>query len=427
MNRRKFVENSSIASLGIMSSAYLPKLKQKEKIKIGVLGYGWFGMRLVKALMRVGGAEIIAVCDIDAEHLQNGADEIEQLQGSRPRAYKNYLELLEQDGLQAILLATPPHWHALQFIAACKKGLDIYCEKPLAYDINEGLAMIMAAKQAGNVVQIGFLQRNNVVLERAKSLIRSGRLGAIHQIDARIHYQPNVGDHTIQSPPPSLDWETWCGPAPKLPYRPSIGHFNWRLEKEYGNGHLVDWGIHHVDFVRKIMDFGTPKSVVANGSNVAHQGKITTPDTLYVKMDFEECPLIWQHRMWGVGELDRNLNSGFTFYGEDATMFGTYQKLIIQPKGKDSKQEIIEAPTKGVLDMNLSNFLAVVQSRDHSQLINPIYDGFQTTATVQLAMMAYYTEGLVKWDDQNNTILENEQAAKLLERPYRAQYKRPNF
>ena len=367
----------------------------------------------------------ISCCDIDTEHLKSVADEIEQKQGSRPTTYKDYQELLDKDDLQAVIIATQPHWHALQFVTACEKGLDIYCCKPLAYDIHEGLAMIKAAKEVDNIVQIGFMQRSNVVGDKIRSLIQEGRLGNIHQIEAQIHYNPNPGDPTIQDPPPSLDWETWCGPAPKLPYRPSIGHFNWRLEKEYGNGHLVDWGIHYIDYLRKTMDLGTPLSVQATGGIVAHKGQITTPDTLQVQMDFDTYPLIWNHRMWGAGDLHPEFNSGYTFHGEEATMYGDFKRLIIQPKGKGKESETIEVPTPGVLGKDLTNFLEAVKSRDKSHILCPIEDGFQSTAAVQLAMISYYTHSKVEWDSEKKTIVDNEQAAKLLARPYRGSYKRP--
>ena len=392
-----------------------------------MIGCGWYGIKLAKAVMGIEGFNLVSLCDIDSEHLKSVANEIEQKQGSRPKAYIDYQELLEKDDLHAVIIATQPHWHALQFIAACEKGLDIYCCKPLAYDIHEGLAMIKAAKEADNIVQIGFMQRSNVVGDKIRSLIKEGRLGNIHQIGAQIHYNPNPGDPTIQDPPPSLDWETWCGPAPKLPYRPSIGHFNWRLEKEYGNGHLVDWGIHYIDYLRKTMDFGTPLSVHATGDIVAHKGQITTPDTLHVRMDFDTYPLIWQHRMWGAGDLHPEFNSGYTFYGDEATMYGDFKRLIIQPKGKGKDSERIDIPTPGVLGKDLTNFLEAVKSRDKTHVLCPIEDGFQSTAAVQLAMISYYTQSKVEWDPEKKTITNNEQAAKLLARPYRGPYRRPQI
>ena len=390
-----------------------------------MIGCGWYGIKLAKTVMNIDGFSMVSLCDIDSVHLKSVADEIERVQGSRPKEYKAYQELLDKDDLQAVIIATQPHWHALQFVAACEKGLDIYCCKPLAYDVYEGLAMIKAAQKADNIVQIGFMQRSNVVGDKIRSLIEEGRLGKIHQIGAQIHYNPNPGDPTIQDPPPSLDWETWCGPAPKLPYRPSIGHFNWRLEKEYGNGHLVDWGIHYIDYLRKTMDLGTPTSVQATGGIVAHKGQITTPDTLHARMDFEDFPIIWQHRMYGAGDLHPEFNSGYTFYGEEATMYGDFKRLIIQPNGKGKSPEAIEVPTKGVMEKDLINFLEAIKSRDKSSILCPIEDGFQSTAAVQLAMISYYTNKKIEWDQEKKTISNDEQAAKLLARPYRGKYKRP--
>lgn len=195
--------------------------------------------------------------------------------------------------------------------------------------------------------------------------------------------------------------------------------------KEYGNGHLVDWGIHYIDYLRMVMDFESPTSVQSTGDIVVHKGKITTPDTLDVRMDFGACPIVWKHRMWGAGDLHPEFNSGYTFYGEEATMYGDFQRLIIQAKGKDKQQEIIDIPTKGVLAKDLINFLEAVRSRDKSSLLCPIEEGFQSTATVQLAMISYYTGSKITWDQENKTITNNSEASKLLARPYRGVYKRP--
>ncbi|HKJ80181.1 MAG TPA: Gfo/Idh/MocA family oxidoreductase, partial [Prolixibacteraceae bacterium] len=296
MKRRSFIQKSSMATAGMVTTFNIPSFKQNKKYKIGLIGCGWYGMVITKSALKTGDVEVIAVCDVDSAHLKTSSDEIETLQGSRPKEYKDYRELLEQKDLEMIFIGTPPHWHALQFIAACEKGYDIYCEKPLAYDVHEGQAMVEAAQKAGNIVQIGFQRRQSSAFQKAKELINSGKTGHVHQIDAQIHYNPVLKDHTVQPSPESLDWDEWCGPAPKLQYRPSIGHMAWRLEKEYGNGHLVDWGIHHIDIIREIMDFGIPKSFDARGGFNALEGKITTPDTLTAVMHFDECPVTWKHR-----------------------------------------------------------------------------------------------------------------------------------
>lgn len=279
-----------IGSAGLFTLGRYPAIAQQiqvrtnnQKIKIGLIGAGWYGMVITEAALRTGNVEIIAVCDVDSEHLKNSVDKLEQLQGSRPMGFKDHREMLDVKGLEAVFIGSVPHWHALHFVDACKKGMDIYCEKPLSYDVDEGKAMVNAVKKAGNIVQIGFQRRQSKAYARAKEMIQENVIGNVYQIKAQIHYNPSIEDKTVQSPPSSLDWERWCGPAPKLNYRPSIGHKSWRFEKEYGNGHLVDWGIHHIDIIRTIMDFKIPNSIVANGGIEVLKDTITTPDTLNVQ------------------------------------------------------------------------------------------------------------------------------------------------
>jgi predicted dehydrogenase len=427
MDRRSFIHKASIGTAGMVTAFHIPAFAQNKKLKIGLIGCGWYGMVITTAALKIGGVEVIAICDVDSEHLKNSANEIEKLQGSRPKEIKDYNDLLDTKGLEALFIGTPPHWHALQFIAACEKGLDIYCEKPLAYDVREGQAMVKAAQKAGNIVQVGFQRRQSKAFAKAKSLIQDGTLGKVHQIGAQIHYNPGVGDYSIQNPPASLDWEKWCGPAPKLDYRPSIGHKKWRLEKEYGNGHLVDWGIHHIDIIRTIMDFGMPTSFDSKGSLDILKGKITTPDTLNARLNFEECPVLWEHRLWGTGDLNTQFNNGVFFYGEKATLYASDDKLVMMKKGGGQKQEVMDIPNPEAQENHVANFLEAVKAKNAEMLDCRIEDAFQSTATVQLAMASYYTNSEVKWNAKDMEVINNKAAAKLLARPYREGYKRPKI
>jgi len=427
MNRRSFIQKASIGTVGMASAFHLPAYAQGSKLKIGLIGCGWYGMVITEAALKVGGVELLAVCDVDSMHLKNSADALEILQGSRPKEFKDYHDLLDMKGLQAVFIGSPPHWHALQFIAACKKGLDIYCEKPLAYDVKEGEAMVRAAGEAGNIVQIGFQRRQSNAFKKAQELIEEGRIGSVHQIGAQIHYNPNLQDHSIQDPPESLDWEAWCGPAPKLEYRPNIGHKAWRLEKEYGNGHLVDWGIHHIDVIRKIMGFGMPKSFDTKGGLLELKDKITTPDTLHAIMEFDQCPVIWQHRLWGSGDLNPQFNNGVFFYGSEATIFASDNKLILMPAGRNQQQEELSISPSKMGEDHMADFLNAVNGRNKKLLSCPIEDAFQSTATVQLAMLSYYTKSRINWDAASLSVLDNKEAQQLLARPYRGSYERPGI
>ena len=425
MRRRKFIEMASFGSAAAVSSLYFPYSFQERKIKLGLIGSGWYGMVDVKAALKMGGVEVIGICDVDSEHLSSSADELEKLQGTRPKTFKYYSELLDMKGLEAVVIGTIPHWHALQFIAACNKGLDIYCEKPLAYDVKEGLAMVNAAKKADNIVQVGFQRRQAESFRKTKELIEAGRIGEVHQVVAQIHYNPGPQDTKIQPPPASLDWEEWCGPAPKLDYRPSIGHKSWRLEKEYGNGHLVDWGIHHIDIVRKIMGEGMPADIYATGGILALKDQITSPDTLNVKFGFKKAPVIWQHRLWGNGDVSREFNNGIFFYGDKGTIFAEDSKVVIFPAGRDAKREDLQVSAPLMQENHVENFLKAVRNKDKNIINCTPEDAFQSTATVQLAMISYNTGSIVKWDQDKKEIIDNPSASALLKREYRGKYVHP--
>jgi len=425
MERRNFIKNASIGSAALVSAFSIPAFSQERKLKIGLIGAGWYGMVIATAALKDGGVEVIAVCDVDNEHLNSSADELAKLQGTRPKTYKHYQELLDIKGLEAVFIGTPPHWHALQFIAACAKGLDIYCEKPLAYDIKEGLAMVNATQKAGNIVQIGFQRRQSNAFKKAKELIADGTIGNVHQITAQIHYVAGPQDTTIQPPPASLDWEEWCGPAPKLDYRPNIGHKAWRLEKEYGNGHLVDWGIHHIDIIRRIMGESMPSEFYTKGGIFELKNQITTPDTLTANMAFKKAPVVWQHRLWGTGDPNKEFNNGIFFHGEKATLFAEDSKVVLFHAGKDGKREELLILTEMMQEKHVANFLNAVKNKNKNLIDCPPEDAFQSTATVQLAMISYYTGSLVKWDQTKNEIVDNKAASVLLKRDYRGKYKHP--
>ncbi len=393
---------------------------EPAKLKLGVIGVGWYGMVDAKAALGLGGAEVAALCDVDSEHLTRSADEIEKLQGTRPREFKHYKELLDLPGLDAVIIATPPQWHALMFLDTLAKGLDIYCEKPLAYDVREGQAMVQAAKKSDCIVQVGFQRRQSKALAKVKELIEAGELGRIVQVDAQIHYRAGTDDPTPQDPPESLDWDLWCGPAPKIPYSPQVGHLKWRLEKTTGHGHLVDWGIHNIDAVRMVLGLSTPKQVTAAGGLYQYAGKITTPDTLTVHFEFDRCPVVWRHRLWGSQEYAPEVNNGIFFYGEQGTVFASDSRYVVIRGPKDRKE--FDLPAQLGPD-HMADFLGAV--RERKQPTCGTDEGFRSTLTVQLGMIAYETASPVQWDDAKAEIVDNAPAAELLRREYRPPYRHP--
>jgi predicted dehydrogenase len=391
-------------------------------LKLGLIGAGWYGMVDAKAALKAGGVEIAAVSDVDSQHLVTSAEELEKLQGKRPLTFKHHEELLDCKGLDAVIIGTPPQWHALQLLAALDRGLDVYCEKPIAYDIREGRAMVDAVHKAGRIVQVGFQRRQSKAFRQVQQCIDSGALGRIVQVDAQIHYTAGTLDPTPQPPPRWLDWDLWCGPAPKIPYSPQVGHKNWRLEKTTGHGHLADWGIHWIDAVRMILRLPMPKRITAVGGLYALAGKITTPDTLAAQFEFDRCPVVWRHRIWGAEEYSPETSNGIFFFGEKGTIFSNDEKWVLIPKGKDSpREEHVAKSDQGLAHM--ADFLDAVRTRRQPSCL--IDDAFRSTATVKLGMISYETGSTVDWDEAHEQIPGNEPAAKLLKRPYRAPWKHP--
>jgi len=421
-DRRAFLGTAAAGAVALGQAARGARAAEPRKtLKLGVIGVGWYGMVDAKAALKVGGTEIAAICDVDSDHLAKSADELEKLQGKRPKTFKLYEEMLAEP-LDAAIIGSPPHWHALHLIAALDRGLDVYCEKPLSYDVREGRAMADAVKKSNRVVQIGFQRRQSRSFAEVKDFIASGGIGNLVQVDAQIHYRAGTKDPTPQEPPPSLDWDLWCGPGPKIPYSPQVGHHNWRLEKTTGHGHLVDWGIHWIDSIRMMLGLGVPEQLTAAGGIYLYQGKITTPDTLTVHFEFDKVPVVWRHRLWGSTEYAPETNNGIFLYGDGGTVFANDRKWTFIPPGKDAKWEEHDAPADlGTLHME--NFLECVRTRRQPDC--PVEEAFRTTSTVQLAMIAQETASVVNWDAAAEQIPDNPAAAALLKREYREPWEHP--
>jgi predicted dehydrogenase len=431
LNRRDFLGAAGAAatlalapsSASAQATAVSSPAPSPRKIRVGVIGCGWYGLVITKAAFKAGGVEVLGLCDVDSAVLSKAAQEVAGLQdGVAPKTFKHYAELLALPGLEAIFLATPPQWHALPFLAALDRGLDIYCEKPLAYDVREGRVMADAAARSKRIVQIGFQRRKGAALQAVRRFIAEGGLGRVVQVDAQIHYTARLLSPAAEPPPASLDWDLWCGPAPLLPYSPQIGHLAWRLEKTTGHGHLVDWGIHLIDAARTILDLGAPRKVTAAGGLYQLQGRITTPDTLTAFFEFDRCPLSWRHRIWGAEEVAPDMNNGLTIFGEKGSVFVADNRWTFIPAGKNAERVVNDARAD-VATLHMGEFLDCVRTRTPASCSTA--DAHLSTTTVQLAMIALETGSRLNWDAAKETVVGNPAANALLRRAYRAPWVHP--
>jgi len=282
--------------------------------------------------------------------------------------------------------------------------------------------MVEAARASGRIVQIGFQRRHSAAIRQARQYISEGHAGRIVTVAAQIHYPAQLADPTPQDPPATLDWDLWCGPAPKLPYSPQVGHFNWRAEEAYGNGHLVDWGIHWIDAIRNVLGLGMPRVVQSAGGLYRLKGRITTPDALTAHFEFDEVPVTWTHRIFGSAEYTPETTNGMFFYGERETVYLTDERYVVIPTTRGQERRTVEARNDQQTE-HVAEWLEAVRTR--GKVSCPPEEAFRSTATVQLAMIALKAGGRVDWDVATEQVRDNPKAAALLKRDYRGPWVHP--
>jgi predicted dehydrogenase len=246
------------------AASKLKKLGPNDQIVMAAIGVGGQGTEIMKWAKKKPGVKFVAVCDVDSDHRKKAAKEV----GSDCHEYKDFRELWAKEDLNAVTIGTVDHWHALTSIAAMKAGYDVYCEKPLSLTIEEGKAMVKAARKYDRVFQTGSQQRSNERYRLACELVRNGRIGKVHTVEARIGDNPTGGPFKTSPVPEALDWDFWKGPTADVPYTKERCHYEFRWWYDYSGGKLTDWGAHHNDIAQWAlgMDGTGPVSVTASGT-----------------------------------------------------------------------------------------------------------------------------------------------------------------
>jgi predicted dehydrogenase len=270
ISRRKFIKTAALASAGatilprhVLGNGHIPP---SDRINIGFIGLGRQSRGLARDLINHGGAQIVAGSDVwntkrswFKEHVASSyAEFLGTTTYHGITAYPDYRELLQQPDIDAVVVATPDHWHALQSIDAMKSGKDLYCEKPLTRTIPEGRRLTDTARDTGRVVQTGSMQRSRSNFRRACELVRNGYLGEIRRVEVNVGDPARAYDLPEEKLPDGIDWKAWCGPAPLLPYNHRLAPASnnvkfwpdWRLFRETGGGILADWGAHMFDIAQ---------------------------------------------------------------------------------------------------------------------------------------------------------------------------------
>ena len=420
LTRRGFLGQSAAAAIGTglgfaILSGCTRKAPPSERIAVGLIGCGGQGRSNAKYFLRSGMADIITVCDVDDTQIGKASQQIEEVQGKKPVAIKDFRRILDDSEIDAVVVSTPDHWHALPTILACEAGKDVYVEKPLSHTFQEGTAMIEAARQNNRVVQMGTQQRSGPHYKEAIEYVRSGKLGKIAFARGWVsHVRPGIPVKEDCDPPKGVDYDMWLGPAPVRPFNPNRFHYDWRWFWDYGTGELGNWGVHHFDILVWGLDLGQPEAVYTHGGNFAHKDASETPDTQLVVYEYPDLTIEWEHRVWSRHSFAEN-RSGAVFNGTEGTLVVTRDGWNVYPNGKDAK-----GPSGRGSEMHgphVSNFIECVKNREKP--ISDVVEGNKATVLCHLGNIAYRLDRKLHWNPETERFVGDEEADTYLTKGYR--------
>ncbi len=411
-----------------------------------MIGCGWYGKVDLFRLLQVEDVEVVSLCDVDSKMLGDCAQMVatRQSSGNVPRTYGDYRELLDAGGLDIALIGTPDHWHALPMIAAVKSGLDVYVQKPIGVDVIEGQSMLAAARKYDRVVQVGMQRRSTPhLIEAKKQIVDAGLLGDIGMAEVYCYYHMRAKTNPPDiDPPPHFDYEMWTGPAPLRPYNDLVHPRRWRAFMEYSNGIMGDMCVHMLDTVRWMLDLGWPSRISSTGGILVEtESKANTADTQLASFDFDDLRVQWQHRTYG-HPADPEYPWGATLYGSQGTLRLSVQKWDFQPLDKKSKplsQDVVyeleqypEDKTEKDLEKHVApavrnhmkDFLRCIETRERP--ISDIEQGHISSSSCILANISMQLGRTLNWDPKTHTVVGDDEANRLLQRPYRKPWLHPD-
>ena len=381
--------------------------------RIGIIGCGGQGCYNMGVIVR----HVVAVADPDLSHVAN-AVKIADKAGLHVDTYQDFRRMLDRDDIDGVLISTPDHWHALAMILSCQAGKDVYCEKPLTRQLDEGKAMVKAARRYGRVVQTGSQQRSSGEFRQAVELVRNGYLGKITQVEVGIPNANYGGKDVPGAPiPEGFDYDLWLGPAEWRPYNPRYVHYNFRFFWCFAGGQMTNWGAHHLDITQWALD--------KDGSGPV---KISGSPTMKPEQPWEvpfEVDVNYEYADGTPVHLATHNRSGVTFKGTKGTLY--------------VNRGHIEASDKDILRLNTREFpIQVSYSREHHQnwfecmatRKKPICDveiGHRSVSMCHLGNIAMRTGHTLEWDPVKETIVGDPEAAKLLTYDYRLPYFMPTI
>jgi predicted dehydrogenase len=446
MNRREFLRGAAAgAALTTAIGRFVPLYAQSKVRRVGLIGPGWYGKSALFRLLQIEPVEVVALCDVDKRMVAEAAEMIAARQKSKktPKTFSDYREMLQQEQFDIVHVATPDHWHALAMIAAVKAGADIFVEKPISVDVVEGQAMLAAARKHKRVVQVNMERRSTPHLIEARDrVIKEGKLGKVAYAEICCYYHMRAGNNPPDTKPPeNLDYEMWTGPAPMRPYCSLTHPRSWRAFMEYGNGIVGDMCVHMFDMVRWMLDLGWPQRISSSGGIlVDKKSKANITDTQVATFDFGDIPVVWTHRTWGSSPDPQYPWAAF-IYGDKGTLKADVHQYEFIPEGggeklqgkavfeydkypEDRTEKDLERHVASALRGHWRNLLEMIDTRGRP--VSDVEQGYISAASCIMANMACKLGRTLVWDPEKGQVVGDEQANRLLSRPYRSPWVHPD-
>jgi predicted dehydrogenase len=423
-NRRQFLKQAGAALGGAAAVGMVPSINAagaNERIVVGVIGPGGMGTNLLKSFSGMKDVAVARVCDADKSRMAAALKTVESISGHAPQPDKDMRRTFEDNAVDAVVIATPDHWHAPATILACEAGKHVYVEKPCSHNIREGRLMVDAARRHKRIVQVGTQSRSTEHVMRAMELLRQGAIGDVLVAKAwNSQLRGNIGHAKPSDPPAHLDFDLWVGPAPMVPYQSNLLHGVWRWWFAFGTGDMGNDGVHDLDIARWGLGVEAhPSKIAALGGKYFFDDDQQFPDTQYVTFEYEMAggkkkQLVYEHRIWSPYVQEGHEN-GNAFYGTKGMLIlGKHSGWQLfgprnQPRDKMSGRPDDLAHHR--------NFLECIRNDRHPNA--DIEIGHLSATLCHLGNIATRIGRTLRFDPKTEQIEGDEEANRLVRRTYR--------
>lgn len=407
-----------------------------DRITLAILGLGNRGTSHVRSLSRNDGVEIAHICDVDAARFERSLGLLDSAGRPEPGTHQDFRKALDDPAVDAVVIAANHHWQALMAILACQAGKDVYVEKPGSHDLNEARQLVAAARKHERIVQLGVQNRSAPYLQEARELVLSGAIGTLHLVRVLSMNEGRVRAKGAEATPPAtLDWDMWCGPAALQPYAPGSWHIN---RFDFGVGRIVDDLVHQADLARYITGLGAPLSATSVGSISHFDDGREWPDTQVTTYDYPDLTLLCQSTLWvdAVRETPSVIRDGDTYpnwlmNGTKIELFGTEGMMLVGRQGGgwqvyDNDRKLVKSSYgRPARNLHMDDFLDCVRSRKSP--IGDIADTWKSMALCHLGSASYRLGNrTLAFDPETGRIKDDSEANAIMHRKGRSPWEIPD-